>query len=50
MPVFGERHTPPKPPRYEPFLLLGLAVVIAVVVLAAYVGLRILFAGGEQPL
>ena len=45
--MLGERHQPPKPPRYEPFLLLGLAVVIALVVLVGYVGLSILFEGGE---
>ena len=41
--MFGQRHRPPKPPRYEPLLLLLLAVVIAGVVLAAYIGLNILF-------
>ena len=45
--MFGERHQPPKPPRYEPFLLLGVAVVIALVVLVGYVGLSILFEAGE---
>jgi len=45
--VLGKRHHPPKPPRYEPFLLLGLALVIALVVLVGYVGLSILFEAGE---
>ena len=45
--MFGERHTPPKPPRYEPYILLGLAVVIALFVVFAYVAISILFAGGE---
>ncbi len=45
--MFGERHQPPKPPRYEPFLLLGLAVMVALIVLVGYVGLSILFEGGE---
>jgi hypothetical protein len=48
--MFGERHTSPKPPRYEPFLLLLLGVLIALVVLGAYVGLLYLFERGAQPL
>ena len=41
--MFGERHTPPKPPRHEPWLLLALAVVIAGLAVAAYVAASILF-------
>ena len=46
--MFGEHHSPPKPTRHEPFLLLGLAVGIALVVLVGYVGLSVLVEGGEQ--
>ena len=45
--MLGERHQTPKPPCYEPFLLLALAVAIALVVLASYVGLSILFEEDE---
>ncbi len=41
--MFGERHTPPKSPRYEPWLLLALAVVIAGLAVAVYVAVSILF-------
>ena len=43
--MFGERHTPPKPPRYEPWLLLVLAVLIASLAVVAYVAVSVLFAG-----
>lgn len=43
--MFGERHTPPKPPRYEPWLLLALAVLIASLAVVAYVAVSVLFAG-----
>ncbi len=43
--MFGQRHTPPKPPRYEPWLLLALAVLIAVLGVAVYVAVSILFPG-----
>lgn len=41
--MFGQYHKPPKPPRYEPWLLLLLAVVIAGLGVAAYVAVSILF-------
>lgn len=43
--MFGERHTPPKPPRYEPWLLLALAVLIASLAVVAYVAVSVLVAG-----
>ena len=43
--MFGQRHKPPKPPGYEPWLLLALAVVIAGLGVAAYVAVSILFPG-----
>lgn len=43
--MFGERHTPPKPPRYEPWLLLALAVLIAGLAVTVYVVVSVLFAG-----
>ena len=45
--MFGERHMPPKPPRLEPVILLGLAVITAFFVVVAYVGICILFASGQ---
>lgn len=41
--MFGQHHKPPKPPGYEPWLLLLLAVIIASVGVAAYVAVSILF-------
>ena len=43
--MFGQRHTPPKPPRYEPWLLLALAIVIAGLAVAAYMAASVLFPG-----
>jgi len=43
--VFGQGHKPPKPPRYEPYLLLLLAVLIA---LGLTVGYTLLVAFGER--
>ena len=43
--MFGQHHKPPKPPRYEPWLLLLLAVVIAGLGVAAYVAVSFLFPG-----
>lgn len=43
--MFGQHHKPPKPPRYEPWLLLLLAVVIAGFGVAAYMAVSILFPG-----
>ena len=45
--MFGERHMPLKPPRFEPVILLGLTVIIAFFVVVAYVGISILFASGQ---
>ena len=43
--MFGQHHKPPKPPPYEPWLLLLLAVVIAGLGVVAYVAVGILFPG-----
>ena len=43
--MFGQYHRPPKPPRYEPWLLLAIAVVIAGLGVAVYVAVGILFPG-----
>ena len=43
--MFGQYHKPPKPPGYEPWLLLALAVLIAGLGVAAYVAASILFPG-----
>ncbi len=43
--MFGQHHKPPKPPSYEPWLLLLLAVVIAGLGVVAYVAGSILFPG-----
>lgn len=40
--MFGSGHRPPRPPRYEPALLVGLAVLIATVLTVAYAGVSIL--------
>ena len=43
--MFGQHHRPPKPPPYEPWLLLLLAVVIAGLGVVAYVAVSFLFPG-----
>ena len=43
--MFGQYHKPPKPPGYEPWLLLALAVIIAGLGVALYVAASILFPG-----
>ena len=43
--MFGQYHKPPKPPGYEPWLLLALAVVIAGLGVVLYVAASILFPG-----
>ena len=43
--MFGEGHKAPKPPRYEPYLLLLLAVLIALVLTVGY---ALLVAFGER--
>ena len=44
--MFGQHHRPPKPPRYEPWLLLLLSQsVIAGLGVAVYVAVSILFPG-----
>lgn len=40
--MFGEKHRPPKPPPYEPWLVLLLAVGIALLVTALYIGVQYL--------
>ena len=45
--MFGERHTLLKLSHFEPFIFVGLAVAIAFLVVGAYVGIRVMFVGGE---
>ena len=45
--MFGERHTLLKLSRFEHFILLGLAVIIAFLVVVADVGISVLPVGGE---
>jgi hypothetical protein len=40
--MFGSRHPPPRPPRHEPWILVGIAVAIAAFLTAAYAGLLFL--------
>ncbi|MDA0335510.1 MAG: hypothetical protein O2782_10120 [bacterium] len=40
--MFGSSHQPPRPPRHEPALLVGLAVLIATVLTLAYAGVSLL--------
>ncbi len=40
--MFGSYHHPPRPPRHEPALLVGLAVLIATVLTLAYAGVSLL--------
>jgi hypothetical protein len=48
--LFGERLNPPKPPRYEPFLLVLLAVLIAAVLTLGYFGFMYLVESADQPM
>ena len=45
--MFGERHTLLKLSRFEPFIFVGLAVLIAFLVVGHYVGICVLIVGGE---
>ena len=45
--MFGERHALLKLSRFEPFILLGLAVIIAFLVVVVDVGISVLPVGGE---
>ena len=45
--MFGERHTLLKLSRFEPFIFVGLAVLIAFLTVGDYVGICVLFVGGE---
>ena len=40
--MFGEKHRPPKPPPYESWLVLLMAVGIALLVTGVYVGIHYL--------
>lgn len=40
--MFGSPRQPPKPPRHEPALIVGLAVLIAVVLTLGYGGIMML--------
>lgn len=48
--MFGEGHKAPKPPRYEPYLLLLLAVFIALVLTVGYIGLMAFGERVSQPI
>jgi len=46
--LFGRGSIPPKPPKYEPLLLLLLAVLIAAVLTLGYYGFMVLVERLEQ--
>ncbi len=46
--MFGERPNPPKPPKYEPFLLLLLAVGVSAVLTVVFIGVWYLAEKGGQ--
>ncbi len=48
--MFGEGHKPPRPPRYEPYLILFLAVLIALALTVGYILLMALSERAAQPL
>ncbi len=48
--MFGEGHKPPKPPRYEPYLLLLLAVLIALLLTVGYALLMAFSERASQPI
>ncbi len=40
--MFGNHHQPPKPPKYEPYIMLLLAIVIALVLSMGFILFKIL--------
>ena len=48
--MFGQDHKPPKPPRYEPFLLVVFAVLIALLLTVGYGALMALSERAGHPL
>ncbi len=46
--MFGQGHRPPKPPQYEPILLILLAVLIALVLTVGYGALMVLSERASQ--
>ena len=40
--MFGQDHKPPKPPRFEPFLMVVYAVLIALLLMFGYGALMVL--------
>lgn len=46
--MFGEHLNPPKPPKYEPFLLLLLAILIAAVLTLGYFGFMYLVENADK--
>ena len=47
--MFGEKHRPPKPPPYESWLVLLIAVGIALLVTLLYVGVHYLSQKSPMP-
>ena len=45
--MFGDKHQPPKPPRFEPFLVLMIGVAIAAGMTVAYVLVMAFFRSGQ---
>lgn len=48
--MFGQDHKPPKPPRYEPLLLVVFAVLIALLLTVGYGALMALGERASHPL
>ena len=44
--MFGDKHQPPKPPRYEPFLILVIGIAIAASATLAYFAIIAWFRSG----
>lgn len=48
VPLFGAHHRPPEPPRREPWVMILIALVIALVLTLSYFGFMYLVEQGNQ--